>query len=112
RLPGKEAVESKLGKFVARHLTATAERNGRALEYHMWLTPDVPFGWARMEVRESRPGAAPRTVFTATAAETGGGAESEVEESKAKYPMLSPPAGASSHPAAAGRQLRKPRVRP
>jgi hypothetical protein len=80
----REKVETKLGTFLTRHLSARGERGGRTLEYHVWLTAEVPFGWAKFEVREAAGKAASQTVFTAVAVKSGEGAKSEVDESKAK----------------------------
>jgi hypothetical protein len=81
---GRERLETKLGTFITRHLAARGESEGRTLEYHVWLTSEVPFGWAKVEVKEIRPKDGPRTIFTGTAEKTGKGAKSEVEESRVK----------------------------
>jgi hypothetical protein len=78
-----EKVHTALGALSARHVWARVRRGSRALEYHAWLTADVPFGWARMEVRETFDQAGPRTVFTATIARSGRQARSELGERKA-----------------------------
>jgi hypothetical protein len=80
----RERVETKLGAFVSRHSAARGESGGQTLEYHVWLTSEVPFGWAKIEVKEVKEGAAPRTVFTAAAVKKGEGATSEVDESRAR----------------------------
>jgi hypothetical protein len=80
----KETAETRLGKFVARHVSAASKVRGRALEYHAWLTDRVPFGWARFEVREHLPARAVRTVFVIAAQRSGTGAPSELDESGVK----------------------------
>lgn len=79
----EELVQCKLGKFVSRHVHAVGkdEVDGRTLAYHGWLTKDVPFGWARFEIRELTGGAS-KTIFTATAVKAGQNAKSEVDETK------------------------------
>jgi hypothetical protein len=67
---GAEEVACGLGKFRARHVAAPPP-SGRGPEYHAWLAPEVPFGWARLEVRQ---GAAGRVLFHAAAARQGTGA--------------------------------------
>ena len=75
----KAETESGLGKFSTRHVSAVGRR-----EYLGWLTPEVPFGWAKFEIRE-RPEQGPvRVIFSAAAARTGTGAKKEVDESKAR----------------------------
>ncbi len=64
-----EEVVCGLGKFRARHVAAPA-KDGRGLEYRAWLAPEVPFGWAQIEVRQ---GAAGRVLFSAAAARKGTG---------------------------------------
>jgi hypothetical protein len=80
----REKVETKLGTFLTRHLAARGESGGRTLEYHVWLSAEVPFGWAKVEVKEVKENAAPRTIFTAAAVRKGEGATSEVDESRAR----------------------------
>jgi hypothetical protein len=80
----REEADTKLGKFQTRHMAASARVGDRSvLEYHVWLTNDVPFGWARMEVHE-KVGDASRTIFRANARFRGTGAKSEIDESQAK----------------------------
>jgi hypothetical protein len=79
-----EVVRTPLGVFRTRHVTARGSTAGRVLEYHGWLSPDVPFGWARMEIREPAGGGPPRLVFRATACRTGRPARTELDESRAK----------------------------
>jgi hypothetical protein len=71
-----------LGKKKTRYVRAAAKEAGRTLEYHGWLTADVPFGWARFEIREPTDGAA-KTTFRAVAQATGSGARSELDETRA-----------------------------
>jgi hypothetical protein len=80
----KQAVETGLGKFVARHVWAGGKVRGRGLEYHAWLTDRVPFGWARFEIRERSARRPARLVFTVTAQRSGMGAASELDESAAR----------------------------
>jgi hypothetical protein len=80
----KETAKTALGEFVTRHVSAAGNVRGRALEYHAWLTGEVPFGWARLEVRERPSDQRTRTVFSATAEKTGKGARSELDETKAQ----------------------------
>jgi hypothetical protein len=80
----KETVENKLGKFVTRHVTASGKRGDRTLTFHFWLTDQLPFGWARLEVRERSGTDPPRLVFTAVAARQGQGAKSDLDESTAR----------------------------
>jgi hypothetical protein len=77
----KEAVRVRLGAFQARHVQTPDPADGGAMTYHGWLTPEVPFGWARFEIREGT-GGAQRTLFRASAAATGSGARSELDESR------------------------------
>jgi hypothetical protein len=74
-----EQVTVPLGKYTARHVRARGSRGERELEYHGWLTKDVPFGCARFEVREVPRTGPARTIFTAAAARSGSKAKSEVE---------------------------------
>jgi hypothetical protein len=79
----KEELTTDLGKFSTRHV-ATEKTGERARAFHCWLTADVPFGWAKLEIRDT-PGDAPaRVVFTATATRKGQGAKSEVDETTAE----------------------------
>jgi hypothetical protein len=66
-----EEVRTSLGTFRTRHVTAIGSTAGRILEYHGWLSPDLPFGWARMEIRQPNGDGPPQTVFRATASRTG-----------------------------------------
>jgi hypothetical protein len=79
----KEEVVNKLGKYGARHVSATGRAGEVTREYHAWLTEEVPFGVAKLAVREKGGGGAER-VFTAVATQSGRDAKSEVDESKAK----------------------------
>jgi hypothetical protein len=85
-----EEVPTPLGVFRTRHVTARGSTAGRVLEYHGWLSRDVPFGWARMEIREPAGGGPPRLVFRATACRTGRPARSELDESRANDFLLAP----------------------
>jgi hypothetical protein len=64
-----EEVVCGLGKFSARHVAAPSQA-GHGPEYHAWLAPEVPFGWARLELRQ---GATGRVLFHAAAARKGMG---------------------------------------
>jgi hypothetical protein len=77
-------VETPLGKFITRQVSARGKRGERLLEYRGWLTEQVPFGWARFEIHETAGKAAPRTVFTAVATRCGQDARSEPEETRGK----------------------------
>jgi hypothetical protein len=80
--PVEEKLDTRLSQLVVRHVTARGQRGERRLEYHGWLTRDVPFGWARMELREQTGAAAPRVIYTATVVRRGQDATSEVDESR------------------------------
>ncbi len=80
----REKVESGLGDFMTRHVSAKGQAGGRALEYDAWLTKDVPFGWVRFEMREPSADGPGRVVFRATAARSGQDARSAVDESQAR----------------------------
>jgi hypothetical protein len=82
---GREEVVTPLGRTSCRHVQARGTFGTRTLEYHGWLTDAVPFGWARLEIRE-RDGGATRTVFLAQARRRGQGARSEVDQAKAAAP--------------------------
>jgi hypothetical protein len=73
-----------VGTFVARHVSSRGRRGDRTLEYHGWLTAEVPFGCARFEVREGTGEGPLRTTFTAVVAKRGDGAKGEVDTSKVK----------------------------
>jgi hypothetical protein len=79
----KEEVASKLGKYAARHVSATGKAGEVTREYHAWVTKEVPFGIARVEVR-AKGGSGPERAFTAVATQNGRDAKSEVDESAAK----------------------------
>lgn len=72
-------IEVPLGKYTTRHVRASGTRGERELEYHGWLTKDVPFGCARFEIREVPRSGPARTIFTAVVARSGNEAKSEVE---------------------------------
>jgi hypothetical protein len=79
---GPEEVTSKLGRYQARHMATEASEPGRS--YHGWLTDKVPFGWVRFEVRAEDCRGGEHMLFRATAARTGDGAVSQVDESRAR----------------------------
>jgi hypothetical protein len=93
-----ETTDSGLGQFRARHVSAGSRSEGRPLEYHGWLSDEVPFGWVRFEIREKPAGGPERVVFTARAVKQGRGARSELDESRARrspastHPVPAPPA--------------------
>jgi hypothetical protein len=80
----EEKVETALGTFVTRHVSARTEASNRTLEYHGWLTTKVPYGWAKCEVHERVGVGRPHLVFSAVAARSGRDAKSIVDETKAK----------------------------
>jgi hypothetical protein len=80
----REKVSTPLGRYDARHVAAQSRSGERVREYDGWLTADVPFGCARFEVREGSGDGPRKTVFTATAARSGKGAKSEVDEARAR----------------------------
>jgi hypothetical protein len=80
----REKVDTPLGKYDTRHVSARDKTGERALEYHGWLTADVAFGCARLEMRETRGAGPTKITFTAVAARSGKGAKAEVDESKAR----------------------------
>ncbi len=84
QLSAGDEVPTPLGVFRTRHVTSRGSTAGRALEYHGWLSPDLPFGWARMEIREPAGEGPPRLVFRATARRMGQSARSELDESRAR----------------------------
>jgi hypothetical protein len=79
-----QKVDTRLGTFHTRHVVARGRRAGRTLEYHGWLTGEVPFGWAKFEIHEKGDRAPSRIVCVAVAVRKGQGAVSEVDESTAK----------------------------
>jgi hypothetical protein len=76
----REKVEVPLGKYEAREMRARGKSGERELEYHGWLSADVPFGCARFEVVEG----SGKTIFAAKAARSGRDAKAEVDETKSK----------------------------
>jgi hypothetical protein len=80
----EEEVETKLGKFPSRYVTARGKSGERVLEYHGWLSREVPFGWVKFEIREATGQGVSRTIFTAGATRSGRDATSEVDEAKAR----------------------------
>jgi hypothetical protein len=98
----RESLETKLGKFTCRVVSTEDNRrpspesalpspekkpgaDGRNLEYRAWLTDDVPFGWARLQIW-GKMNDDLRLLFSAEASGKGTGAKSEVEHAKAKTP--------------------------
>jgi hypothetical protein len=79
----KEEIETPLGKFVARQVVARG-KEGRRFDYYAWLTPEAPFGWCKIELKENTGTASGRTVFTALAVKKGKDAKSELDETKAR----------------------------
>lgn len=79
----EEQVRTGLGVFRVRHVTARAKDGERTLVYHGWLSPDVPFGWVKFEVREAAEKEKERLIFTATVRKTGQAARSRLDETKA-----------------------------
>jgi hypothetical protein len=77
-----EKVATGLGTYSARHVAARAGAP-RRLDYDGWLTGDVPFGWAKVEVREEVGGKLRRTC-TVTVKSSGRDAKSELDERKLK----------------------------
>jgi hypothetical protein len=74
-----------LGVLPARLGTARGRVKGRPLEYRVWRSSRVPFGWAQFEVR-----APPGTLlFRATAQKTGLGALNEQEDKELPRPTRS-----------------------
>jgi hypothetical protein len=80
----KEEVETKLGRFVTRHVSARGGDGARTLIYHAWLTDRVPFGWAKLEVQEIVGSEPARTIFNATAVKTAIDTKPELDETKVK----------------------------
>lgn len=97
RLLKQEEIETKLGKFSTKRVLAKGKGRQRPnrvqedvelvqrdLEYRAWLTNDIPFGVARLEIW-GRVGDDPaRRLFYAEAAKVGSGAKSELNETKKK----------------------------
>jgi hypothetical protein len=79
-----ETVDTKLGKYAARSVTARGKSGDRELEYRGWLTADVPFGCVRFEIYEKIGDGPQRRIFTAEAVLSGRGAKAEVDESRGK----------------------------
>jgi uncharacterized repeat protein (TIGR01451 family) len=95
----REPIETKLGKFTCRVVSTednprpgsegapSPEKkpggDGRNLEYRAWLTDEVPFGWARLQIW-GKLNDDLRLLFSAEASGKGTGAKSEVEHAKAK----------------------------
>jgi hypothetical protein len=67
----KVEVETGLGKRSAKLVSANGRPGKRTLEYRGWLSEEVPFGWARFEIREARGRSSQQTIFTAVVKRTG-----------------------------------------
>ncbi len=80
----REAIKTPLGTYQTRHLVSTLEPGKRVQEYHVWLTPTVPFGWAKLEIRDRTDPNKPSRIFVGEAAKTGKNARSEVDETTVK----------------------------
>jgi hypothetical protein len=80
----KETLKTGLGAFDARRSDLLRKGDKGTLSYYVWLTDAVPFGWAKMELRERDEAAGSDTAFTAAAARRGEKATSEVDETKAQ----------------------------
>ena len=74
----EEKIQTPLGEFVARHVSMAGRTGQRRLEYHGWLTANVPFGWAKMEIREPSSRGPARVLYSVTAGRRGTGARSEL----------------------------------
>src|SRR5262249_6576933 len=62
-----EEGEAGLGKYKSRHFSARGTDGGRTMEYHGWLTNNVPFGCVKFTIHE-RTGTEPaRLIFSAMA---------------------------------------------
>lgn len=79
-----EEIQTKLGKYAARHVLIGGESNKRAVEYHAWLSKDAPFGWAKIELHDQTDKMRSQLIFSAAATGTGHGAKRIVDETKAK----------------------------
>lgn len=73
-------IETKLGKHKTRHVSASDKSGQRTLEYHGWLTNDVPFGCSKFEIHERDSDGIRRLIFTASATRQGQNAKSELDE--------------------------------
>jgi hypothetical protein len=73
-----EELETKLGKYRTRHITSTGKNGERMLEYHGWLTNEVPFGCAKFTIHEHTAKDHRRLAFTAVASKQGHDARSGV----------------------------------
>jgi hypothetical protein len=82
--PNKEEVTTGLGKLLAKHSWAAGKVGEVVREYHGWLSGEVPFGLAKLEIREKRGDKPAAVIFSAVATRKGDGARSEVDESAAR----------------------------
>jgi hypothetical protein len=73
-----EDARTGLGVFRTRHVETQAKINERTCTYHAWLTPELPFGWAKFEVREQTSRNTDRLIFSAVAVRKGNEARSEM----------------------------------
>lgn len=72
-----EEITTPIGKFMAKRLSITySDPSNPKMEACFWLTKDVPFGWAKYELKQDG-----KTVFLYELAKTGTGAKSELDES-------------------------------
>jgi hypothetical protein len=74
----EQKIQTPLAEFVARHVSMAGRTGQRRLEYHGWLTSDLPFGWAKMEIRELGGKGPARVLYSVTARRRGTGARSEL----------------------------------
>ncbi len=72
-------VRTGLGMFRARHVEGQTRKGTRTLIYRAWLTPEVPFGWAKIEIVEQTGQDAERVAFSAVALRKGKEARSEMK---------------------------------
>jgi hypothetical protein len=69
---------SKKETLDCKEVEATCKRGDSQIEYRCWLTPEVPFGWARVNATVRLKGEEV-SIFTATYLTKGTGAKSELE---------------------------------
>jgi hypothetical protein len=72
-------VATRLGAYRARPVSARGKSGQRTLEYHGWLSNEVPFGCVKFTVREQLGGKPADLVFSATAVRQGQGAKSALD---------------------------------
>jgi hypothetical protein len=82
--PAREKVTAGGAALWARHVSAAGTSGSRRLRYDGWLTDEVPFGWAKVEIREEDGKRPARVIYTAIVARQGKGARSEVDESRSR----------------------------